>query len=46
MCFDMIEHTTTLFQKIQFFLFYSNMFFLLSHFLVVEDYVLPKSTSY
>ena len=49
MTIDEIEHTTGLFQKkyIQkgFILFMVRCFFLLIHFLVVEDYQLPKSTS-
>ena len=38
MSFDGIEHATGLFQKIKFCFFYGKMFFLLIHFLVVEDY--------
>ena len=39
-----IGHTTGLLHKIRF--HYSKTFFLLIHFLVVEDYELPKSTSH
>ena len=41
-----IEYTTGLPHKINFFMFMVRCFFLLSHFLVVEDYELSKSTSY
>ena len=38
---------TSLFQKIMFYVFYGKVFFfILIHFLVVEDYELPKSTSH
>ena len=44
---DGIEHTTGLFRKIlSFILFMVRRFFLLIHFLVVEDYGLPKSTGH
>ena len=39
-----IWHTTGLLHKISF--HYGKTFFLLIHFLVVEDYELPKSTSH
>ena len=49
MTIDGIEHTTGIFQKkyIQkgFMWFMVRCFFLLIHFLVVEDYQLPKSTN-
>ena len=44
--FDGIEHTTGLFQKIQFYIVYGKMFFSLIYFLVIKDYEFPKSTSH
>ena len=46
MYFNGIEHTTGLFQKIKFFVVYGRYFFLLIHFVVEEDYQLPKITSH
>ena len=42
-----LEHTTGLFQKIEFLVVYAKCFFLLLiHFLVVEDNELPESRSH
>ena len=46
MSFDGKEHTTRLFHKIKFYCASGKVFFLLSHFLVVEDNELSKSTSH
>ena len=46
MSFEVIEHTTGLFQKFEFYVVYGKFFILLIDFLVVEDYELPKSTSH
>ena len=47
MSFEVIEHTTGLFEKFKFDVVYDKMFFiLLIDFLVVGDYELPKSTSH
>ena len=46
MSFEVIEHTTGLFQKFKFYVVYGKFFILLMDFLVVEDYELPKSTSH
>ena len=46
MCFDRIDYATGLLHKIKFILFMVRCFFLLIHFLVVEYYELPKSTSH
>ena len=40
------EHIAGFFFKLSFILFMGRCFFLLVHFLVVEDYELPKSTSH
>ena len=45
MFFDRIEHTTCLLDKIKFFIVYDKILFLV-HFLVVNDYELPKGTSH
>ena len=52
MTVDGIEYSTGLFQKIKFYIVQGKMFFLIDsliqmliHFLVVEDYELPKSTT-
>ena len=39
-------HTTCLLQKIKYYIVYGKMFFLIIHFLGVEGYELPTSTSY
>ena len=46
MSFDSIKHTNGLFHKIKFYIVYDKIFLLLIHFLVVEDYEFPKSTSH
>ena len=46
MSFEVIKHTTGLFQKFKFYVVYGKFFILLIDFLVVEDYELPKSTSH
>ena len=44
MSFDGIKHSAGLLYKIKFYLFIVRRFFLLIHFLVVEDHESPKST--
>ena len=43
---DKIDLTAGLLYKIKFFMVYGKMFFLMIHFLIEEDYELPKSTSH
>ena len=45
MTFGSIEHTTGPLHKTSFILYMGGCFFLLIHFLVLEDYELPKSAS-
>ena len=45
MSFDRIQYTSSLLQ-ITFYIAYGKTFFLFIHFLVLEDYELPKSTSH
>ena len=46
MSFDRIGHTIGILHKIKFYCVYGKIFFSLSHFLLVEDYDLSKSTSH
>ena len=43
---DRAYYTTDLLHKIKFYILYGKCLFLLIHFLVAEDYELPKSTSH